>query len=76
MSVIRSQEKVTRGELASDGSVSFDAIVLNVLSSETSPKRRRLRFKVQPVGDDNAYMEELFAYSLHGVPFCFSLHII
>ena len=64
MSVIRSQDRVTRRELASDGSVIFDAIVLNVLSSETSPKHRRLRFKVQPVGDDNAHMEELVAYSL------------
>ena len=62
-SVIRSQERVSRMVLASDGSVTFDAIVLNVLSSQTAPKHRRLRFKVQPAGDD-AHREELIAYSL------------
>ena len=63
MSVIRSQERATRIVLASDGSATFDAIVLNVLSSQTLPRHRRLRFKVQPVGDD-AHREELVAYSL------------
>ena len=44
--VIRAQEKVTHVFLAIDGSVTFDAIVLNVLSTHTSPRNRRLRFKV------------------------------
>ena len=48
LSVIRAQKKVAWSCLDSEGSVTFDAIALNVLSSQTSPKRRRPRPPARP----------------------------
>ena len=65
-SVIQDQEKVTWVFLERDGSVIFDDIALNVLSSQTCPPHLPLRFKVQlqqPLGS-NVNQEELVAHSL------------
>ena len=59
--VICAQERICDRYLACDASVSFNDISLNVLSSQTHPRNRRLRFKLVPKCDD---AQELVAYSL------------
>ena len=61
----RYQDMVAERWMALDGSVTWNDIKLNVLSSQTFPQHRQLRFKVEGTGE-YANRSELVAYT---VPF-------
>ena len=63
--VIQSQDMVSAISLAPDGSATWEKIQLNVLSSQTYPPHRQLRFKVVGV-DEYAHRSE---FAAHTVPF-------
>ena len=63
--VIQSQDMVSAISLAPDGSATWEKIQLNVLSSQTYPPHRQLRFKVVGV-DEYARRSE---FAAHTVPF-------
>ena len=63
--VIQSQDMVSAISLTPDGSATWEKIQLNVLSSQTYPKHRQLRFKVVGV-DEYAHRSE---FAAHTVPF-------
>ena len=63
--VIQSQDMVSAISLTPDGSATWEKIQLNVLSSQTYPPHRQLRFKVVGV-DEYAHRSE---FAAHTVPF-------